>query len=74
MAETLFHCDDALWQRFTALCRDRDETPGAALARAFPAIRAPALPGRPFPRAEFRLAPGRRPVFPAPKHSERPRP
>ena len=31
MAETLFHCDDALWQRFVALCRDRDETPGAVL-------------------------------------------
>jgi hypothetical protein len=31
MAETLFQCDDALWQRFTALCRERDETPGAVL-------------------------------------------
>ncbi len=31
MAETLFHCDDALWQRFVALCHDRDETPGAVL-------------------------------------------
>jgi hypothetical protein len=31
MAETLFHCDDALWMRFAALCRDRDETPGAVL-------------------------------------------
>jgi hypothetical protein len=31
MAETLFHCDDALWQRFVVLCRDRDETPGAVL-------------------------------------------
>ena len=31
MAETLFHCDDALWQRFVALCRERDETPGAVL-------------------------------------------
>ncbi|WP_103258390.1 hypothetical protein [Tabrizicola aquatica] len=31
MAETLFHCDDVLWQRFTALCRARDETPGAVL-------------------------------------------
>jgi hypothetical protein len=31
MAETLFHCDDALWQRFVGLCRDRDETPGAML-------------------------------------------
>ena len=31
MAETLFHCDDVLWRRFTALCRDRDETPGAVL-------------------------------------------
>ena len=31
MAETLFHCEDALWQRFVALCRERDETPGAVL-------------------------------------------
>jgi hypothetical protein len=31
MAETLFHCDDVLWQRFTALCRKRDEMPGAVL-------------------------------------------
>lgn len=31
MAETLFHCDDVLWARFTALCRARDETPGAVL-------------------------------------------
>jgi hypothetical protein len=31
MAETLFQCDDALWLRFLALCRDRDETPGAVL-------------------------------------------
>jgi ATP-dependent DNA helicase RecQ len=31
MAETLFHCDDILWARFVALCRDRDETPGAVL-------------------------------------------
>jgi hypothetical protein len=31
MAETLFHCDDALWMRFAALCRARDETPGAVL-------------------------------------------
>jgi hypothetical protein len=31
MAETLFHCDDALWLRFSALCRERDETPGAVL-------------------------------------------
>ncbi len=31
MAETLLHCDDALWQRFLALCRERDETPGAVL-------------------------------------------
>jgi hypothetical protein len=31
MAETLFHCDDALWQRFLRLCHDRDETPGAVL-------------------------------------------
>ncbi|MGL4236731.1 hypothetical protein [Tabrizicola sp.] len=31
MAETLFHCDDALWMRFTALCRAQDETPGAVL-------------------------------------------
>ena len=31
MAETLFHCDDILWVRFVALCRDRDETPGAVL-------------------------------------------
>ena len=31
MAETLFHCDDLLWARFVALCRTRDETPGAVL-------------------------------------------
>ncbi len=31
MAETLFHCDDILWARFTALCKARDETPGAVL-------------------------------------------
>jgi len=31
MAETLFHCDDVLWRRFTDLCRARDETPGAVL-------------------------------------------
>jgi hypothetical protein len=31
MAETLFHVDDVLWQRFTTLCRLRDETPGAVL-------------------------------------------
>lgn len=31
MAETLFHCDDALWRRFVALCRERDETPGSVL-------------------------------------------
>jgi hypothetical protein len=31
MAEALFHCDDVLWRRFVALCRDRDETPGAVL-------------------------------------------
>jgi hypothetical protein len=31
MAETLFHCDDILWARFVALCRARDETPGAVL-------------------------------------------
>ena len=31
MAETLFHCDDLLWARFTALCKARDETPGAVL-------------------------------------------
>ena len=31
MAETLFHCDDVLWRRFVALCRERDETPGAVL-------------------------------------------
>lgn len=31
MAETLFHCGDALWMRFAALCRARDETPGAVL-------------------------------------------
>ncbi len=31
MAETLFHCDDTLWARFTALCKARDETPGAVL-------------------------------------------
>jgi hypothetical protein len=31
MAKTLFHCDDALWRRFAALCHARDETPGAVL-------------------------------------------
>jgi hypothetical protein len=31
MAGTLFHCDDALWQRFSAICAARDETPGAVL-------------------------------------------
>jgi hypothetical protein len=31
MAETLFHCDDVLWARFLALCKTRDETPGAVL-------------------------------------------
>ncbi len=31
MAETLFQCDDILWARFVALCRARDETPGAVL-------------------------------------------
>ena len=31
MAETLFHCDDALWMRFVALCAARNETPGAVL-------------------------------------------
>ena len=31
MAETLFHCDDILWARFAALCKARDETPGAVL-------------------------------------------
>ncbi len=31
MAETLFHCDDILWTRFAALCKARDETPGAVL-------------------------------------------
>ena len=31
MAETLFHCDDALWRRFVALGREQDETPGAVL-------------------------------------------
>ena len=31
MAETLFQCDDILWARFVALCRERDETPGAVL-------------------------------------------
>jgi hypothetical protein len=31
MAETLFHCDDVLWHRFVAFCRERDETPGAVL-------------------------------------------
>ena len=31
MAETLFHCDDVLWARFLALCKARDETPGAVL-------------------------------------------
>jgi hypothetical protein len=31
MAETLFQCEDALWRRFAALCRERDETPGAVL-------------------------------------------
>ncbi|MFN3282568.1 MAG: hypothetical protein ACK40I_13015 [Tabrizicola sp.] len=29
MAETLFRCDELLWRRFLALCRERDETPGA---------------------------------------------
>jgi ATP-dependent DNA helicase RecQ len=31
MAETLFQCDDVMWARFVALCRARDETPGAVL-------------------------------------------
>ncbi len=31
MAETLFQCEDVLWRRFTDLCRNRDETPGAVL-------------------------------------------
>ena len=31
MAETLFQCDDVMWLRFAALCRARDETPGAVL-------------------------------------------
>jgi len=31
MAETLFHCEDALWRRFVALCQARDETPGTVL-------------------------------------------
>jgi hypothetical protein len=31
MAEPLFHCDDALWLRFTALCQAWDETRGAVL-------------------------------------------
>ena len=31
MAETLFICDDVLWARFLALCKARDETPGAIL-------------------------------------------
>jgi hypothetical protein len=31
MAEALFQCDDILWARFSALCRARDETPGAVL-------------------------------------------
>ena len=31
MAETLLHCDDVLWRRFQALCKARDETPGAVL-------------------------------------------
>lgn len=31
MAEALFLCDDVLWARFLALCRARDETPGAVL-------------------------------------------
>jgi hypothetical protein len=31
MTEALFHCDDALWARFVALCHARDETPGAIL-------------------------------------------
>jgi hypothetical protein len=31
MAETLLHCDDALWRRFVALCKERDETPGSVL-------------------------------------------
>jgi ATP-dependent DNA helicase RecQ len=31
LAGTLFQCDDLLWHRFVALCRGRDETPGAVL-------------------------------------------
>jgi hypothetical protein len=31
MTEALFHCDDVVWTRFVALCRHRDETPGAVL-------------------------------------------
>lgn len=31
MVETAFQCDDVLWRRFTALCRERDETPDAVL-------------------------------------------
>ena len=31
MVEALFHCDDVMWARFTALCRERDETPGSIL-------------------------------------------
>jgi len=31
MVETAFRCDDVLWRRFTALCRERDETPDAVL-------------------------------------------
>ncbi|WP_284163787.1 hypothetical protein [Frigidibacter sp. SD6-1] len=31
MAETLFLCDRGQWQRFTALCRDADQTPGTVL-------------------------------------------
>jgi hypothetical protein len=31
MAEILFQCDDILWARFQALCKARDETPGAVL-------------------------------------------
>ena len=72
MAETLFHCCDALWARFAALCRARDETPGAVLcnlvrldlARRF----GTGFPGHPRPGlAAQALARGREngPVRPA---------
>ncbi|MCY1126553.1 hypothetical protein OU426_06780 [Frigidibacter sp. RF13] len=31
MAETLFFCDRSQWQRFAALCREADQTPGTVL-------------------------------------------